>query len=407
MMFRLAIKSLLSRRFSAAVCVAMIALSTLALLTVDTVYRGTQSAFSRGVQGIDLMVGAPTGDINLLLFSAFHVGAPSRELSFSTFKHWQNNPAVKRAVPLMLGDSHKGFRVIGTNQQLFDHLRATNGNNIFAQGAPFTHVFEVTLGREVARKLGYRLGDQLILSHGMGSHSFQQHDARTFTVTGILAATGTPIDKTLQVSLDGIEAIHWPEQKIANLPTQLPIGENPQLTPKSLAAFYLTLENKVRTFQLQRAINQYPKEPTQAVLPGVAVTQLWGMLDWIEIALLTLGGLASLIATIGVSGTLLTHLEQRMKEFQLLRTLGARQRFIFTLLGIETTSLVALGALIGCVGTIVLERVLLTVAQNRWGLYWALDIDWLFISTGIATLAVIAGIIFSGLSALRLRKLSL
>ncbi|WP_049722379.1 ABC transporter permease [Gilvimarinus polysaccharolyticus] len=404
MMLRLAIKSLISRRFSALVCISMVALSAIALLSVDTLYRGTQSAFGRSVQGIDLIVGAPTGDINLLLFSAFQVGAPSRELSMATFTRWQQNPNIARAVPLMLGDSHKGFRVIGTDANMFEHIQATTGHKAFAQGHAFKHVFEVTLGFEVARKLDYHLGDELILSHGLGHHSFQQHKARTFTVTGILAATGTPIDKTLQVSLDGIEAIHWPPATLATLAAQPNIGENPALKPDSLAAFYLTLSNKVRTFQVQRSINQSEDELAQAILPGVAITQLWSMLDWIEAALLGLGSLAALIAIIGVGSTLLTLLDKRMDEFQLLQTLGAKKRFICTLLAVETATLVTLGMLAGVALTVMLERTLLGIAQNHWGLYWPLDINWLWLGGAILTLPLISGLLLAGVGAWRLRN---
>ncbi|UTF61830.1 ABC transporter permease [Gilvimarinus sp. DA14] len=404
MMFRLALKSLISRRFSALVCIVMIALSTVALLTVDTLYRGTQSAFGRSVAGIDLVVGAPTGDINLLLFSAFHVGAPSRELSFTTFTRWQNDPTIARAVPLMLGDSHKGFRVIGTDTSLFDHFTSLHDGQVFTSGRAFTQVFDVTLGHEVAHKLRLKVGDTLNLSHGLGNHSFQKHDARAFTVSGILAATGTPIDKTLQVSLDGIEAIHWPPAKLANLPEQLAIGARADLTPDSLAAFYLTLDNKVRTFEVQRSINQNSAEPAQAILPGVAITQLWSMLDWVEAALLGLGLLSALVAAIGVASTLLGLLDKRLPEFLLLQTLGAKRRFVYTLLGIETATLVALGMLSGVAATLLVERTLLQLAQNNWGLYWPLEVNWLWLGSAFIALPVVTSLFLCAICAWRLRR---
>ncbi|MCP8899489.1 ABC transporter permease [Gilvimarinus xylanilyticus] len=405
MMFRLAWKSLLSRRFSAAVCIAMVALSTLVLLSVDTVYRGAQSAFSRSVQGIDLIVGAPTGEVNLLLFSAFHVGAPSRELSWQTFQQWEKSPGVARAVPLMLGDSHQGFRVIGTNQAMFDHLAATHDTAVFTQGKAFAHVFEVTLGHEVARTLGYPLGKELILSHGLGNHSFQQHEARTFTVTGILAPTGTPIDKTLQVSTEAIEAIHWPPARLATLPSQPTLGETAALQPDRVSAFYLTLANKVRTFQIQRAINQSDTEPTQAILPGVAITRLWGVMDWVQMALMGLGLLAALMAAIGVASSLLSHLDRRVAEFQLLQLLGARRRFIYTLLGLESGALIAIGIIAGTALTVLLERGFSVIAQSHWGLYWPLQINGFALGTAMLAAPLLGGLLITLAGAWRLAKL--
>tara|TARA_R110000850_G_scaffold117015_7_gene233307 strand:- start:3367 stop:4587 length:1221 start_codon:yes stop_codon:yes gene_type:complete len=401
---RLALKSLLSRRFSACVCIAMIALSAAALLTVDTVYRGSQAAFSRSVQGIDLIAGAPTGDINLLLFSAFHVGSPSRELSWQTFSDWRNADATASAVPLMLGDSHRGFRVIGTDSALFDHIKRVNNAEVFTQGRPFSHVFDVTLGHEVARTLGYRIGDALTLSHGLGGHSFQHHEARTFKVTGILAPTGTPIDKTLQISVEGITAIHWSPAKLATLPQQPVLGTIAALKPSSISAFYLTLNNRARTFQVQRAINQNSTEPSQAILPGVAMTQLWSMLDWIEAALLGLGLLAALVAAIGVVSTLLGLLERRVAEFQLMATLGARRRFIYTLLGIETTVLVAVGLWLGALLTLALERSLLHFAQRQWGLYWPVEINGLSLAIAVTAVPLCSGLLLALVGAWRLSR---
>ena len=113
------------------------------------------------------------------------------------------------SIPFSLGDSHRGYRVLGTDSQYFEHLRYGDEQPLrFSDGEPFTHPLHAVIGSEVARALEYQVGQEVVLSHGIGSTSFVNHDNLPFTITGVLATTGTPVDRTVHVSLQGIEAIH-------------------------------------------------------------------------------------------------------------------------------------------------------------------------------------------------------
>jgi len=209
MFLRLALSSLWSRKGSVMLTFLAITVSVFVLLGVEQIRQQAKNSFGNTVSGIDLIIGARTGDINLLLYSVFRLGNATNNISWKSYQTIATDPNVAWTIPISLGDSHKGYRVMGTTSDYFTHFRYGKDKPLeLAEGAPFSDLYDVVLGAEVARTLAYQLGDRLILSHGMGNTSFSNHDDSPFRVTGILESTGTPVDRTLHVSLEGIEAIH-------------------------------------------------------------------------------------------------------------------------------------------------------------------------------------------------------
>lgn len=346
---KLALQSLLDRKGSVVLSLMAMTVSIFVLLGVEHIRHQTKENFSNTVSGVDLIVGARTGSLNLLLYSVFRVGAPTNNISWETYKTIANTTKVKWAIPISLGDSHKGFRVLGTSSDYFEHYSYGSQQHLsFIKGKAFHQVFDVVLGSTVAKKLGYQLGDKLTLAHGITATSFSLHDDRPFTVVGILAPTGTPVDQTLHVSLQGIEAIHIDWQQGVKMPgstiTQAEL-EQAELQPKSVTAFMLGLESKMATFRVQRAINNYTKEPLLAILPGVALSELWQMMSILENTLLLVSALVFIAACLGVSAMLLSSIRERNREIQLLRVIGAPAYFLFFLIELEALLI----ALLSCV----------------------------------------------------------
>lgn len=363
MLTKLALKSLGDRKGSIMLSIMAMTVSIFVLLGVEHIRHQSKESFANTVSGIDLIGGARTGSLNLLLYSVFKIGSPTNNMRWQSFKDIEANPKVKWAVPLSLGDSHKGFRVLGTNQDYFTYFNYGKQHSLsFEQGKVFSQVFDVVLGAHVANKLGYQLGDKLVLAHGIAKTSFALHEQTPFTVVGILAPTGTPVDNTLHVSLQGIEAMHmdWQShQKHSNAHQhehnhQHSLQENTEqtelanLTPKSITAFMLGLKSKVLTFRLQREINQYSPEPLMAILPGIALSELWQMMTILENTLLLVSLLVLVAACLGVSAMLLSSIRERSKEIQLLRMIGASPTFLFLLVQLEalfiTLTSIVLGA---------------------------------------------------------------
>ncbi|MCC5795235.1 MAG: ABC transporter permease [Chromatiales bacterium] len=349
---RLALRSLWNRRVTALLTVFSIAISVALLLGVDRVRTEARASFSNTISGTDLIVGARSGDINLLLYSVFRIGNATANISWESFQDIASRREVAWTIPISLGDSHRGFRVMGTNHDYFEHYRFARDRKItFAEGRRFEDLFDAVMGADVARTLGYELGEQIIIAHGIGAVSFLQHDDKPFTITGILERTGTPIDRTVHVSLEAIEAIHidW-QQGAPPMPgRQIPAEEVRQmdLQPTEITAFLVGLQSRMAIFNLQRFINSYRPEALSAVIPGVALQQLWELVGVVEVALLAISAFVVLAGLLGMLTAILTSLNERRREMAILRSVGARPWQLFALMVMEAVVLAAVGVLAG------------------------------------------------------------
>ena len=347
----LAAQSLWNRRLTSALVVLSIALSVALLLGVERLHTQTRTSFANTLSGTDLIVGARGSPINLLLYSVFRMGDPTNNVRWSSYQAIAADPLVAWTVPLSLGDSHRGFRVLGTTPAYFQHYRYGRSQPLrLAEGRPFAEVFDAVLGAEVADRLGYRLGQSVIIAHGAAEVSFALHDDKPFQVVGILARTGTPVDATVHIRLDGMEAIHADWRGGAPMPGMRLSAEQVRqldLTPKTITAVLVGLQSRTTVFRVQRQINEFPAEPLLAILPGLTLQQLWTVLALAENALLVISGLAVLVSFTVMLTALLTGLNERRREMAILRAVGAGPGHIFALMLGESLTLALSGALLG------------------------------------------------------------
>jgi len=346
MLMRLARQSLWNRRGTALMTLLSLIISIALLLGIDHLRLEAKRSFTSTVSGTDLIVGARSGQLNLLLYTVFRLGNATNNISWQHYQQISQHPQVAWSIPLALGDSHRGFRVIGTTDAYFRFFRYGQQQQLeFAKGQAFAGVYQTVLGSTVAAKLGYQLGDEIILSHGVGAVSFSQHKDQPFTVVGILAPTGTPVDQSVHVTLAGIEAIHLGWQGGAPA-----LGRKPKLSDEQLAAlqptvitgFMVGLKSKVATFALQRQINEFKAEPLTAILPGAALAELWQMLSMVENLLLVVTLLVLIAAFVGMLTTLLAAMKERQREMAILRAVGARPWQLFWLIELEVLCLTLL-----------------------------------------------------------------
>lgn len=351
-LLRLAFKSLGNRRFSAILTVLAIGLSVTLLLAVEKVRTEARASFASTISGTDLIVGARSGSVQLLLYSVFRIGNATNNIRWESFEHFAEHPRVDWAVPISLGDSHRGFMVMGTNGDYFEHFRYGRRQPLaFRTGEPFQDLYDAVLGADVARELGYEMDTELVLAHGTGAVSFVDHADKPFRVSGILEKTGTPVDRTIHISLQGMEALHvdWQQGMPARGAARVSADEARELdlTPKAITAMLLGLTNRISTFAVQRDINQYNREPLLAILPGVALQELWSLLGVAEKALLIVSGFVVLTGLVGMLTAILSSLNERRREMAILRSVGAKPRHIFGLLLLEAASLALAGILLG------------------------------------------------------------
>lgn len=348
---KLTFRSLVNRRLTAVLTIGAIALSVMLLIGVERMRTEARGSFANTISGTDLIVGARSGSIQLLLFSVFRIGNATNNITWESYQDIADHNAVAWTVPISLGDSHQGFRVLGTDHGYFEHYRYGRKQPLaFAEGGRFEAVFDAVLGSEVAEKLNYRLGQEIVIAHGAGKVTFRKHDDKPFKVVGILAPTGTPVDNTIHVSLEGIEAIHIDWRDGVPTPGFRISAEQAQqmdLSPKAITAFLVGLKSKIATFQLQRDINQYRAEPLLAILPGVALTELWSVMRVAEQMLLVVSVFVVLVGLSGMLVALLTSLNERRREMAVLRSVGARRPHIFALMVSEACFLTLIGIGLG------------------------------------------------------------
>ena len=454
LILRLAFLSLRSRLLTTSLTIVSIALSVTLLVGIENVRAGVRESFAGTIRGTDLIVGARGGTLQVLLSSVFGIGSPAGSVKLATFERWKAHPAVKWAVPYSLGDSHRGFRVVGTTPEFFQRYRFRQNSPVtFARGQAFAGDGDVVIGSEVAERLHYTIGTHVTVTHGMRDIGTSSHELHPFTVVGILNRTFTPIDRSVYITLAGIEAMHEGFEKPlvtiakaksavvatskssaasaprpkpvarketplhANVPAVMPGAQPPMVMPGAspppgtpmvmpgaspppgtpmvmpgasppptmkaaskpviakftppktaatetpieatgvepphdhandqITAFFVGTKNRFEALMLQREMNTDLVEPLTAVIPGVALGELWQNIGGAEVGLRVIAIFAVAIGLTGMLVSLYSSLEARRREMAIFRAVGAGPRTIVSLLVLESGLLAFLGCVIG------------------------------------------------------------
>ncbi len=406
----LATRSAWNRRLTLGLTLVSVALSVTLLLGVSRVRQEARDSFAQSVSGTDLVVGARTSPVQLMLYAVFRIGEATNNIRWQSYQALASHPEVAWTIPLSLGDSHHGFPVLGTSSAYFEHFRYGSSQALaLAAGKPFAYVFDAVLGSEVAQHLGYHLGDHITLSHGMGGEGLAEHADKPFTVVGILAPTGTPVDRTVHISLAAMEAIHLDWQSGAPIPGFSIPAEYVRkfdLTPKEITAMLVGLKSRAAVFKMQRYINDYAPEALLGVLPGVALDQLWEVVGIAERTLLAVSAMVVVVGLTGLTAVILASLGERRRELAILRSVGAKPSDVFLLLTAEGLAVTVLGALVGVLLLTLLTALLAPFAQSQFGL--VIQPEWVSVEEFMLLLSVVGvGLCASLVPGYRAYKLSL
>ena len=408
MISRLAFASLIARALTVGMTILAIALSVALFLGVEKIRTGAKASFADTISGTDLIVGARSGSVQLLLYSVFRIGNATNNLTWESYQDIAKRPDVDWIVPISLGDSHRQFRVMGTTPAFFERYKYRSGQSLVVNdGAIIDDLFDAVIGADVAATLGYIVGDPIVVAHGLAS--FTEHDDQPFSVSGILEKTGTPVDRTVIVGLRAIEAIHVDWQgggQIQGQSTPADALRRMELEPRAVTAALLGVKGRLKVFGLQRSINEYAQEPLLAILPGVALQELWQIVGIAEMALIGVSAMVVITALIGMMATIFSSLNERRREMAIFRAMGARPRVIVGLLVLEAIVMATLGALLG----LGLLYVGLTIGQplidSAFGLWLPIEPPTLrevWVLLGV----IVAGAIVGMVPALRAYRMSL
>ena len=399
MIARLALMSLRNRWLTGLLTVLAIAVSVILLLGVEKVRTGAKASFANTISGTDLIVGARSGGIQLLLYSVFRIGNATNNMTWRSYEEIRRRPEVKWMIPLSLGDSHRGFRVLGTSQAYFDRYQYRRGRGLtFASGKRFDDLFDAVVGADVAEELGYKVGDRIVVAHGLGRIGINKHDDKPFRVSGVLAKTGTPVDRTVHVSLEAIEAIHidW-EGATRSAGRARTVEQVRKMTfrPKAVTAAMVGLRSKIEIFKLQRFVNTYRSEPLSAILPGATLYELWGLVGTAETALMVVSFMVVVTAILGMITMILATLNERRREIAILRSVGAGAAYRCWVARLRSRILTLLGVIVGLISTYALLFALRPAIDAAYGLY--IDISPPTSVEFMALAAIVVGGLFAGL----------
>lgn len=413
-MAALAARSAFSRRGTLSLVVVSIALATLLLLTFERLRTDLRESFAQSVSGTDLIVGARTGPVQLMLYAVFRLGGATNNIRMDSVKAIAAHRAVAWVVPMSLGDSHRGRPVLGTTPTYFERFRYGDQQDlVLAEGRAFSGtldgLYEAVIGAEVAEGLAYRLGQKITLTHGSGAIPGAEHRDKPFTIVGVLAPTGTPVDRTVHVSLQALEAIHLDWQGGAPMPgggIPADVARKFDLEPKQVTAALVGLKSRAAVFVVQRFVAGYENEALMAVLPGVALDELWALVGVGERALLGMSVMVAVVSLAGLVAVVLAGLNERRRELAVLRAVGAAPRHVLLLLVGEGALVTVLGTAIGAALSLAMIALAGPWIQTRFGVTMHLSLP----TNGQWTLLgaiILAGTLASLVPALRAYRLSL
>lgn len=389
------------RRSTLVLVVLSVALATFLLLGVERLRGDVRASFAQAVSGTDLVVGARTGPVQLMLYAVFRIGGATNNVRMSSLSEIAAHRAVDWVVPLSLGDTHRGFAVLATTPAYFERFRygdrqplALAAGRAFAAGPD--DLYAAVLGADVAAQLGYRLGERIVLSHGSGAIPGAEHADKPFTVVGILARTGTPVDRTVHIGMEGMEAIHVDWAAGAPLPGLRVSAEDARkidLTPKRATAALVGLKSRSAVFAVQRAVADYAGEPLMAVLPGVALDELWDVIGAGERAMLGMSVVVAVVSLAGLVAVVLAGLNERRRELAVLRAVGAAPRHVLFMLAAEGALVTAAGVCLGVIATALAVLLAGPWLQAEFGIALSRS------APGASQWALIGGVLAAGLLA--------
>ena len=372
---KLAVKSLNNRKLSTVLTVFSMTLSLVLLMSVERIKRAAQDGFTQSISGVDLVVGARSGSLQVILYSVFNIGQATQNVSIESYNDIKSRPEVEWAVPYSLGDGHRGFRVVATTADFFKYYQFRQSEKIqLSDGQVFSGFLDAVIGADVAKTLNYKVGDPIVVAHGVTSGpAIQEHDDKPFKVVGIMKPTGTALDRSIYISLEGMEAIHL-DWQTGSAPSEDKQIKAEQLTaemlqPKTVTSFFLRMKSRIEILKMQREINQYSEEPLVAVIPGVVLSELWASLSVVDRVLKAISFLVMLVGLFSMLIAVMTSLNERRREMAILRALGAGLKQVSGLILFETMLLTVAAVTAACTIKILLESLLGPWAQARFGLY--------------------------------------
>jgi putative ABC transport system permease protein len=406
-LWKIAWRSIEQRALASALTAFSMALGVALVVTVLVIHQVVDQSFRRGAQGYNLIVGAKGGRLELVLSTVYHLGRPIENIPYKyylEFTEGRFRQSVDAAIPICMGDSYEGFPVIGTVPEMFTELQYQEGQKYeFASGGNFHpgSEYEAVAGWQAARKAGLAVGGTFRPAHGLIEKGAPAHTHRPFTIAGVLAPTGTPMDRALFVNMEGFFHLEGHLRPAAGAHPQeepaegeahdhdVPISDD----QKRITAILVSTKEDWLAAALAKQINE--DSVAQAVMPAQEIA---GLLDNIvgniQLLLLLLAILVVVVAGIGILVSIYNSMNDRRHEIAVMRALGARRSTVMVVILLESVLLSLGGGLLGLLLGHGLIALLGPTIEGETGVIvgaWAFQWAELILIPGLIALAAIVG----------------
>ena len=310
---------------------------TLVLLTSSQIDR----AFERDLKGIDVVVGAKGSPMQLILAGVFHIDTPTGNIPLADVKNLQQDPRVASLIPLSLGDSFRGFRIVGTTADYVSHYAAKLAITAIT-GAMFNLPMEAVLGAEVAKSTGLSAGNSFIGSHGLGTNG-HAHGDTPYQVTGVLAACGCVLDRLILTATESVWRVH---EKAIEGDTKLDTEDKKAIEEdREVTLALIRYKSPLAAVSFPRFVNTTTN--MQAAAPAIEITRLLRMVGVGTDVLRGFGAVLLLTAGLSVFIALWNAVRERRADLAMLRMLGASPQKVAGLLVCEALWLAILASVLG------------------------------------------------------------
>lgn len=395
-LFLIVRRSLRQHFLSTTVTVISTALACGLVMSVFSIDAQTYDAFTGGPVGYDAILGARGSQLQLVLNTVFHLETSPGNIPWKIYQTIRQDPQVELAIPYAVGDNYMGFRIVGTTDELFTRFEFQPGHKFTLRGRPFdSKRREAVIGSFVAQRTGLGVNSTFNPYHGLSYDETLRH-SEEYHVVGVLNPTNTPADRVIWIPIEGIFRMSGHVLRGTGSEFQAETGQSIPDEHKEVSAVMLTLKNKSAGFVLDQTINKQGRVATLAWPIGRVMADLFDKMGWVNRVLTLVAYLVVLVAAGSILASIYNSMNERRREFAILRALGARRRMVFTAIVLEASTISAVGALAGFLvygailtGAAVIVREQTGVVLDVWRFHPAL----LLAPLGMIGLGALAGVV--------------
>jgi putative ABC transport system permease protein len=344
-------RSLAQHALSTAITALSIALAAGLSMSVYCISDQTYDAFTGGPVGFDAVLGGRSSPLQLVLNTVFHLESSPGNVPWATYTSLRKDPRVTLAVPYAVGDSYEGFRVVGTIDELFTKFEYLEGRKLTpgAGGRIFDpRQREAVIGSTVSLKTGLKVGDRFHPSHGVVEAPGESHKEE-YVVVGVTEPTNSPSDRVCWIPIESFFHTEGHALRGTGKEFQAKEGEEIPDANKEVSAVMLKLRGPKAGYSLDEEINREGKTATLAWPIGRTMAELFDKLGWMNRILGLVAGLVAVVAAGSILASLYNTMNERRREFAILRALGARRGTLFSAILLESTAIALIGTLLGYV----------------------------------------------------------